>query len=207
MISLPLIIVCNNYKLSVELPEDWTEWGCIAFVVLITFFKLWKVLLPMTADIWYTWMMYNDEMSNIYRATKFTWQPILPKYSKTSKKETSWDTFAACLQCGSCAPVCSYLTTPQIISMTYPHHISIIPQFNTTDRNLRAKRHFHLPPRGGDERNENGSLLAFQTYRFHVNGHWNAKILVCPFPTRFLPFSPLFLNFFFIPSSVSGSWT
>lgn len=65
--------------------------------------------------------------------------------------------------------------------MRYPHHISIILQFKTTDRYLGNKRHFHQPLGGGDKGKENESPLAFQTYRFHVNGQWNAKILVCLF--------------------------
>lgn len=86
------------------------------------------------------------------------------------------------------------------LSMRHPHHISIIPQFNTTDRHLRNKRHFHQPLGGGDKEKKNGSLLAFQTYRFHVNGHWNAKILSAFFPPDFF-LSFLSFCFFLICSS------
>lgn len=89
------------------------------------------------------------------------------------------------------------------------HHVSIIPQFNTTEGRLENKRHFHQRLGGGDEGKKNGSLQVFQTYQFHVNGHWNAKILAWLFPTRFLSFSPsLFFLFVHLSLSVgSGSWT
>lgn len=49
--------------------------------------------------------------------------------------------------------------------------------------------------------------LLFQTYQFHVNGRWNAKILAWPFPTRFRPFSlSPFSPYFFHNSLPSRIW-
>lgn len=77
--------------------------------------------------------------------------------------------------------------------------VSVIVHFNKTVRPSRDKRHFHQPLWGGDEGKENRTLSGFQTYQFHVSGHWNAKILVCLFPTRYLSFLPSFFNLFVIP--------
>ena len=96
-----------------------------------------------------------------------------------------------------------------------PRHISIIPQFNNRQTFEKQKPLSSASRRWrqGEEKWE--SLWLFQTYRFHVNGHWNAKILVCLFPTRFLSFSSVFSFFFFFffsicssfPPKGSGSWT
>lgn len=61
--------------------------------------------------------------------------------------------------------------------------------------------------RGGRRKKKWESLL-FQTYQFHVNGRWNAKILAWPFfPPNFAPsHCPLFSLYFFHNSLLSRIW-
>lgn len=97
--------------------------------------------------------------------------------------------------------------------MRYPHHISIIPQFNTTDRHLRNKRHFHRPLRGGDKGKENGSPLAFSDLSVSCEWPLECQDFSLPFSHQISPFLSFFsfflffFNLFIIPSSGSGSWT